>query len=523
MVSVIFTVVFIIFMGISIWCGIKKDLCHALTAAASCVVSAAAAFSLSRLISSALGNITADAVIYILGKTFSSQQGSELFNSPEFYQIMKIFGHTLSVSALFVMLYIIIYILLRVLYHIIYKKCRDKKNADALLSASDAVSQKPWTLIASVLIYITAGFFSFVLAGSPVSALCRALDPDRISSDCYTKTELSQTVDKLNSNAILGLCADMGGVDFFNLLTRQKTGYGTVTPAKELTYIASFSCDTLDIIKYNNITLDDAETVINDVDDAIRNSALLAPLVSAAAPIAADAWKNGDSFFGLNLNIPKGRLGYLTNDILDIVSGWDETDIRNDFATVTELAALINEKKLFANANPDGLLNIFADEDYTNRLFTVLYGNDDFIELLPAAVYTGTALALDNIGIHLPAEYDFLPSTRVTLEQAQNEARIVAGLASTTASILKENGTLDISAMSVSQIKRLCSAVYEFKDSYFLEDMVSVIILQIIQSQTIYRGNSPEPGIVLSDGDKNLKFLIRKYINIACKNKHIYA
>lgn len=150
-----------------------------------------------------------------------------------------------------------------------------------------------------------------------------------------------------------------------------------------------------------------------------------------------------------------GRRGYLTNDILDIVRGWDEADIRNNFATVTELAALINEKKLFANANPDGLLNIFADEDYTNRLFTALYGNDDFIELLPAAVYTRTALALDNIGIHLPAEYDFLPSTRVTLE---------------------------ISAMTVSQIKRLCSAVYEFKDSYFLEDMVSVIILQIIQS-----------------------------------------
>ena len=474
--SYIFSIIFIVDILLCVYIGTRKDLWHAVASLVSSIVAAILAFGISKLLSLLFSNAAGSLLSFILSCVFSFLGDSEIIKTGALSDLINVTGTAIFSSVWFIILYIALYFILKIPVKAIYKKhCGTDESQEG--SGKKNIPSH----IAAAAVSGIIGFISFVLITSPVTVLFNALDSDGVRSDFYSDIEITETVNKFNKNPIAVVSRNAGGKLFFDLLTTRNTDYGKATPSEEITYILSFTFNTVDIAGSSEYSQDETNDAIIRIEDAVSHSAFLAPVISEIVPAAAEAWLNDDAFLDVRITIPEGRIGYLMRESLEIISQWDENNVRNDFSDFAELVSLIGEKDLTNSHDIDYLTEVISDEEYMEQFFIALYGNEDFMELMPAATYTGIAMVLDEVGIILPDEMDFSTNTQsITRKQAEKEAHLIAAIAVTASSIKNKNGSLSITSMSVAQVQDLCDAISGLNESYFLNELAPVILLQIV-------------------------------------------
>lgn len=148
------------------------------------------------------------------------------------------------------------------------------------------------------------------------------------------------------------------------------------------------------------------ETSINYIVDSLRSSYLFTGIASEFVANAAEAWKKGEDYMNISVEIPEGRGGTLMVGVLDILSRWERDDLIRDIDTVIEVSKICDKYEVDKIGDGSELFAALCNENFTEELFMELFSNEDFSAAVPLVVQFGIGTALDTVKEEMKDEYN---------------------------------------------------------------------------------------------------------------------
>lgn len=260
---------------------------------------------------------------------------------------------------------------------------------------------------------------------------------------------------------------------YFDKLTEMPDNKNDVKATKEIDY----TLQVAGAIAKIGLDEEDTNKTVKEFKRNFSKSHFLPTVISEVGSTAAKQWKNGESYFDFEFEIPEGREGELTLKVLTILEDWNKKVVIDDVSTLVEIYALIDDYGTEKFHEDDGLLIALTDEIFMEELFVKLYRNDDFADLIPAVLEYGIYSAFD--AAEMEVNEKDIPSFDVkglSEEEIREEARIVSGIIRTTLEISKQ---VENSGVTEEDVETIVNELSKLKDNEELNTTVNDLVNQL--------------------------------------------
>ena len=263
---------------------------------------------------------------------------------------------------------------------------------------------------------------------------------------------------------------------YFDRLTAMPNNEHDIKTSEEVKYTVNTAVAAYNIVEGIDGKQDNVELFRRNFE----RSYFLPTVIADMGSSAAKEWKDGDEFLGARAEIPEGREGELTIKFLNILERWNRKTVVEDVNTILDIVKIFKDYGPEKLEKEDGLLIALSEDEFTEELFVVLYGNKDLSQMIPAVLEYGLGTAFDSINIETKEEYvSNIDVSKMSEEDVKREGRIVAGIIRTVLEVRDASRKINNGEMTEADIQRIIDELSKLKDSKVLGDIANEFIYQL--------------------------------------------
>lgn len=448
-VSVLFTVIFLALLGLCLFCAWRRSWVRSVSSLGVTLAAFGGAYGLTRLLVSAWGGPFAEALKEIFLIAFGLKSEATVRETATYAAADAFVSVVLGVST-FLFLFGLLWLIFSGVKRLLFRKIAGVKYGVF-------TGAKRLPALSVLLALLSFGAASFAVL-YPLGAASSAVH-DAAARSAYPLSASVLTNPISRSYGVLGR-------GFFDSLTR---------PKEEVPYRISDEAEhgAALAMALRNLGEERGEDEANValVTEALRGSHLLPDFLSEVAANAAANWKAGHSFLNMELEIPEGRSGELVRAALDTVTRWEAENLEQDLETGLRIYILLRAHGITSLEDDGPMLKALCEQDFSERLFLLLSGNPDFIELIPKIMRFGIGSALDAMHFEMKDEYiQEFDASSLTAEEWREEAGIFSR-------VLSQMGRM---ADGDPDLNALLKDLRALSGSKLLDNFITNLVIQIL-------------------------------------------
>ena len=207
---------------------------------------------------------------------------------------------------------------------------------------------------------------------------------------------VADAVDGASGNAGVITVKLMGGGLLYDAMTTYKVGDVRVTLRKEAEFIRTASVAALAATD-NEASNEEKAEGIREIAVAFEKSDMVPILVAEVTHAAASDWKAGNDFHGIERPSMGESFDPLMMSLVEAFAESGKETIKDDFATVVEIAAVLMEKDSLGSLGKNPLV-ILSNEDTTAQIIENLLANPRLDVVVDGISDFGIGILMDAVG-----------------------------------------------------------------------------------------------------------------------------
>ncbi|MBE6629594.1 MAG: hypothetical protein E7624_01940 [Ruminococcaceae bacterium] len=385
--KLIFLVVSLVILGFGMLLGLGRKLYSAFLRLITLLLSAAAAFILSKY---AL-QIAKDPLTDLLKKVAPAELGAYMAD-PELVGVVE----TLALLIFAPLFFLLIYVVLKIVTFIVYK----------LLAAIFRLkkAKQPLGRLGGAVVGLLCGAVTLVVLLTPVLGYSRValgvMEKLEIKDDYAAVAEPLETLSK---TPIAAQCYDLLGKPLFESLTTAEWEGETVKLESEIEVIIHVVEDVKPLTQKPMQEYAEAEAqTLDKLADDLSCSVILRTLISSMLSDTSAAWLKGESALGMEKPQAGENMQGIVDAFLLVFSSSETDNIDDDLHTFARAIAVLIEHDLFVlveeENGTDLLIEKLVSEGVAKELYAVLDANSRMRPVKGAIVDTGMRVMLRELG-----------------------------------------------------------------------------------------------------------------------------
>lgn len=413
-ISIAITVIAAAILILCGFIGFRRGLFRSLLRLGAIVLSVAAALGLTFALKGVLANLLSPVFSSLLGDSIPadlSPSGSAL----------AILLAELPGALLAPILFGVLFFVCNVIFWIVYLIIKHIKVFDRTLISAKIGGKVKVDNLVSAAVGVVGALMLVIGFTIPLSGYLRLADNTitQIGALEGFDEELTATLNEVEDNIVSPLADNpvvvtsnaLGGKALFNSTSAIRVNGRKIVWEKEIAYLIN-SYNTLkplldtefDFSQFGEEQGAALRRFANDFDQSVLISSIAADVL----PAAANAWKDGQTFAGIDnpmASVPE-LLKPMMDNTLDILATTTTDTLKTDLITVSEVLATLSESGAFAalsgNASAADILKALSQEGMISSLLDTLYDN----ERMQALVSDVANLGFNAIGetLNIPAD-----------------------------------------------------------------------------------------------------------------------
>lgn len=223
-----------------------------------------------------------------------------------------------------------------------------------------------------------------------------ALDGAAEADESGTVAMVSDVLDGAANNAGSVTVKIMGGQLVYDMMTTYKVGGESATLRDETGFVKSLT-NALMVIGDDEADKTVKADALRGVSDAFSDSSLMPVLISEITSAAADNWRNGEPYAGIEMP-SMGDLDPIMMSVVDAFAQGNVDTIKEDLDSIIEIFAVLVENDAMESFGENPLI-MLSKEETTSRILKELLENPRLNVMVDGLSDFGISMLMSSVGV----------------------------------------------------------------------------------------------------------------------------